>query len=182
MKPDFNRASSEGQMSPVERKQLYDTIIKYRPYTVFEIGTWKGGGSTYFISSALKENKQGKLFTVECNKDFFLEATKRYTEELSELSSYICFNYGKSDKCYEELLRIVPWVDFLLLDGAEDPLQTYSEFIMIEPKLSRHAIVLCHDWKKSKADNIRSILTNQDEWEELFVLDTLTGFAGFRRK
>ena len=52
---DFNRDSLEGQMTVAERKALFYLVRKFKPRQVFEIGTWKGGGNTYILSSALKK-------------------------------------------------------------------------------------------------------------------------------
>jgi predicted O-methyltransferase YrrM len=74
----FKRASSEGQMTVEERKAIYHIVRKAKPHTVFEIGTWKGGGSTYILSSALYHNGRGVLYTVEACAEFYEHAVSLY--------------------------------------------------------------------------------------------------------
>lgn len=64
----------KGQLWYQERKLLYNTVRKYKPIHCYEIGTWKGGGATYFIAQALHDNGKGILNTIEINKDFYNEA------------------------------------------------------------------------------------------------------------
>src|SRR5262249_48256922 len=45
-----------GQMYAAERRALYGLVRKRLPHHCIEIGTWSGGGSTFFISSALAAN------------------------------------------------------------------------------------------------------------------------------
>jgi hypothetical protein len=46
----------DGQLTIEERKFLHTTVLAEKPSLVFEIGTWKGGGSTWQIATALKSN------------------------------------------------------------------------------------------------------------------------------
>lgn len=175
---DFNRDSMEGQMSPIERETMYNTICKYKPKTVFEIGTWKGGGSTYIISSALHDNGSGILTTIENYPEFYNHAVNLYNGELSYLKPYINFNLGCSVEIYTPILQNIDSVDFLLLDGAEDADQTVLEYNLFASKFTCGSIIMCHDWKTHKCEKIKTILSS-DTWEQLFELDTSTGFSGF---
>ena len=51
-----------GQMSTEERRAIFDTIRQYKPQTVFDIGTWKGLGSTYIVAEALFKNQSGVCY------------------------------------------------------------------------------------------------------------------------
>ena len=62
-----------GQMYWRERKAIYETIISFKPNRCFEVGTYNGGGSTYFVSSALHHNNFGKLYTSESIKNYTVE-------------------------------------------------------------------------------------------------------------
>src|SRR5574340_724385 len=42
--------SISGQMYIADRRGLYEAILEFQPHNCFEIGTYTGGGSTYFIA------------------------------------------------------------------------------------------------------------------------------------
>ena len=69
IEPDFNRDRFEGQMSPNERVVLYAAIMDRQCKNVWEVGTCRGGGSTYYIATALENlNDGGMLYTVDDTK------------------------------------------------------------------------------------------------------------------
>lgn len=81
----------DGQLWPAERQFLHDAVVSARPNIVLEVGTWKGGGSTWQIATALKELKHGHLHTCEINSDFYIEAKKIYDND--EWRPYVtCWN------------------------------------------------------------------------------------------
>lgn len=192
MKPDFNRDSMEGQMTPEERQEIYRLVIDTKPDVVFEVGTWKGGGSTYFLSSALHENGKGVLFTIESEAEFFSHAVSLYSSTLKDLKPYVNFSFGNSEIIFPNLLKSLSlasnvdmvnkqFIDIVFLDGKEDPDQTLNELSMFSPYLKVGGIVACHDWKTSKTDKIRSILSGP-QWELVsFLPNGPTGFAAFRK-
>jgi len=102
--PDFSRDRMEGQLTEVERKTLYDTVILSHPSVVFEVGTWCGGGSTYFIASALRNmhvegRNAAKVYTAEVNPIFFNHAQNLYRTdmdmgELAYLAPYVSLHFG----------------------------------------------------------------------------------------
>lgn len=191
MIPDFGRDPLEGQMTPEERKEIYKIVIDTKPDVVFEVGTWKGGGSTYFLSSALHENGKGTLFTIESEAEFFNHAVNLYNSTLKPLQPYVNFSFGQSHEVYPNLLKTLlevnknpySWhcIDIVFLDGKEDPDQTLNELNMFLPYLKVGGIVACHDWKTSKTDKIRSIMASSS-WELVsFLPNGPTGFAAFRK-
>ncbi len=191
MKPDFGRDPLEGQMTPEERQELYKLVTDTKPDVVFEVGTWKGGGSTYFLSSALHENGKGVLFTIESEAEFFSHAVSLYSGPLKELKPFVNFSFGQSHEIYPNLLKTLlevnknpdSWscIDMVFLDGKEDSDQTLNELNMFSPYLKRDGIVACHDWKTSKTDKIRSIMAS-NKWELVsFLPNGPTGFAAFRK-
>lgn len=181
MQVNFNRNSMEGQLHKEERIKLYDTICEYKPKVLFEIGTWKGGGSTYIISSAIHDNGFGKLHTIEIFKDFYDHAINLYNGELLYLKEFINFNFGDSLDVYPKILDELDSIDFVLLDGKEEAQQTLDEYNLLRPKFKSGTIVMCHDWKTAKSQKVKEVLLT-DEWETLFILDSAVGFAGFKLK
>ncbi len=179
---DFYRDSLEGQMTVSERKKLFELVRTVKPRQVFEIGTWKGGGSTYILSSALRKNKKGRLYTVELFPEFYNHAIKLYEAKLSYLRSYVDFHLGNSIEIYTPIIASIEKVDFLFLDGAEDDNQTVEEFELFRPKLLSGSVVALHDWKTKKMGKMRPLMENQREWYPLVELsEGPTGFAAFRK-
>ena len=56
--------SVAGQLYRAERHALYDAIVARAPKYGFEIGTFNGGGSTYFSAKAFAKLGHGKLVTL----------------------------------------------------------------------------------------------------------------------
>lgn len=173
-----------GQLWISERKLLYETIRRYKPQTVFEVGTWYGGGSTYFISQALYENGGGVLHTIEENAEAHARAKENYARYLPHLLTHVQFHCGKSTEVYPALLREQANVDALFLDGAADPTETMAEFELFEPYLGAKSVMLMHDWDNEKMESLRPRLEASPEWKQM---ETLTGpyslgFAVWTRK
>lgn len=182
---NFHRSNQLGQMGADEREMMYNLIMLNKPKHVFEIGTWMGGGSTYIISSALYNlNQGGMLHTVESHKGAFDRALHFYDSyaDLIPLKPYIDFNFGNSTEIYSELLKDCDSVEMVLFDGADDNQSTLDEYNLFKDKLKKDSIVLCHDWKTKKAEYIKDILLDETKWENCFMMDTLTGFAAFKKK
>ncbi len=90
----------EGQLWYEERKLLYRTLREYKPENVFEVGTWLGVGSTYFIAQALFLNGRGKLYTIESDIDLYRSAVQSYHKYLAFLEPYVEFNLGDARDVY----------------------------------------------------------------------------------
>jgi predicted O-methyltransferase YrrM len=173
-------------MSETERHKLYQTIVDKKPETVFEIGTWKGGGSTYFISSALATVGSGKLTTVEANVDFYNHARNLYDNNLKELAPYINFNFGKSDVVYPAILNKLNSIDVVLFDGDQSYEQTDAEYELFKNHLKSGSIAMFHDWHTGKVgDNLKTIMGDLDVWNPLCIMgkadQSTTGFAIFEK-
>jgi predicted O-methyltransferase YrrM len=181
--PDFGRDSGEGQLCTVERIALNALVRQEAPETVFEVGTWRGGGSTYFISSALHENGHGMLYTCESNPEFYNHAVTLYQNQLSDLRPFVSFSFGKSNDIYPPILKKIGTIDMVMLDGAEDPNQTVREYFMFVLHFRPGSFLICHDWKTSKMEKLRDVLMDKEFWEVVTLMeDTSTGFSIFKRK
>jgi cephalosporin hydroxylase len=182
MEVDFNRDKLEGQLSPFERRALYNVIVKSKPEFVFEVGTWNGGGSTYIIASALADNGIGMLYSAECNEAFYHHAVDLYNNELKYLRPFVCLNLGESQNVFPRILETVKRVDLAMLDGREDPQQTLVEYDMFNPYCFRGSYIACHDWNTPKMDSMKTILVGHNRWElEVDMANTFTGFMIFRK-
>ena len=174
----------EGQLWFKERKLIYDTIRAYKPSHCFEIGTWKGGGSTLFIAQALYENKQGKLHTIEINKDFYEEARKNYQIYLEHLTPYVEFYLGDYRKIFSEVLGTIERIDFLFIDGPDHAQETLSQYEFFLPYMKKGSVLMVHDWFADKSRLVKPLIQNVDDWEINAVLKPpqSPGFAFAIRK
>ncbi len=158
-----------GQLWYSERKLLYQTIRAFRPMTVFEVGTWYGGGSTLFISQALHDNGAGRLFTVELDPARYSKAVDNYQRHLLHLLPYVDFSCGSSTDVFKGQLPEKARADVLMLDGfgAE---QSKLEFEFFLPHLQQGSVFIAHDWLGEKMSLVRPLIENHSEWQCLTVL------------
>ncbi len=154
-----------GQLFVQERILLYEGVKTYQPENCFEVGTWKGGGSTLFISQALSENKKGRLFTIDINEKYFLEAKHSYSKYLKHLLPFVDFNLGDYREIYTSILEATKKIDFLFLDGPEDANATLEQYNFFAPYFQKGTVVFVHDWFTEKARLVKEILQNENEWE-----------------
>lgn len=159
-----------GQMWYAERRLIYQTVRRHKPQHCFEIGTWQGGGSTLFISQALRDNGAGKLHTVEVDRGFYEEAVRKYREYVPALTPHVEFHYGDYREEYGAILEKGGGVDFLLLDGQEDPEETLEQFEFFRPYASGGTILMAHDWYTDKCALLRTALEGSGQWEILTVM------------
>lgn len=170
-----------GQMYAAERKGLYDTIIKYRPSHCFEIGTYTGGGSTYFIASAFKKLGAGKLYTLEEYPFLFNLAKKKYQKFLPELLPYVEFILGDTTKSFEKYIG--KEVACLFLDGAEEAQQTLDQYNEFSPYFKSGTILMIHDWNTEKTVAVKPLILADNRWEKIMELTKpiSVGFVVFKR-
>ena len=173
-----------GQLWYEERKTLYESIREFSPDVVFEVGTWIGGGSTFFIAQALFDNGSGTLFTIEKDSSTYQSAINNYNHFLGHLVPYVNFFLGESTEVYRDILKKIGRVDALFLDGASDPRQTVREFKMFEPYLGYRSVLMVHDWEDEKMRLLRPIIEESTNWilEKKLVPPKSVGFAVFLHK
>jgi predicted O-methyltransferase YrrM len=177
---DFHRDSMQGQMKPEERKAMYELVVAAKPARMLEIGTWKGGGSTYILGCAALEYG-GHLDSIEANKDFHDAAVRLFDERMTILKPHVTFHLGLSHDVIPELLKQGDF-DFVLFDGAEDAAQTVREYDLLNHHLPLGCHIACHDWNIDKMRLLRVVLANDNTWQTIVVMpQTDTGFAILRR-
>lgn len=143
-------------MWPEERALLQQIVRKLRPEIALEIGTWKGGGSTFQIATALLNNNYGTLHTCEPDNELYSIALNTYTKELNNKYPVILYNDYSHDVIGYLLDRnAVP--DFVLMDGPEDPNVCLNDLKMLEDHMKEGSIVSFHDWDTDlRADGLIS--------------------------
>ncbi|MEM1995637.1 MAG: class I SAM-dependent methyltransferase [Thermoplasmatales archaeon] len=160
----------KGQLWVADRKLLYYTVRTYKPQYCFEIGTWRGGGSTLFISQALYENGTGKLYTVEIDENYFNEARENYQIYLPHLVPYVEFYLGDYREIYPRILNSVRNVDLLFLDGPEDASETMEQFNFFLPYMRKGSLLIAHDWFTEKCRLLKPFIEESVDWEIKKVL------------
>ena len=165
--PDFDRDRFEGQMNPSERAVLYDTVMRLKPRYVWEVGTCRGGGSTYYISTALENlDNGGKLITSEVNQEWYEYAMNLYGlgQPLEHLRQRVMFNFGDACTIYPKMLKEFP-VHMVFIDGGEDSIQCLHQAMMFRPFMAVGTVIAFHDWDNGKTDYVRGAMENDKDWK-----------------
>lgn len=149
---------------PKEREFLYRAVVTAEPRMVFEVGTWKGGGSTYQISEALKKLGKGFLYTCETDKECHKEAQQIYHEN----DQVVCF-LDTSDSMIKQFIFTNNFPDVIFFDGPEDEDTALNDLKSLEPHLKKGSIFMMHDFDPPsiKAKKARPYLEESRTWELL---------------
>jgi predicted O-methyltransferase YrrM len=159
------RRGLHGQMYMAERKALFDTLTSYSPRHCFEIGTYTGGGSTFFISSAFHRAGKGKLITIESSPYLFRKASNYYNDNMPGLSKHIDFLNGDSTSQFDKYIATYGAVDCVFFDGAEDSQQTLDQYYYFLPHFRTGSIIIMHDWNTDKTKAIKPIIISDPKWK-----------------
>ncbi|SMH30435.1 O-methyltransferase [Azospirillum agricola] len=153
-----------GQMYLEERRALYDAILRHKPRHCFEIGTFTGGGSTFFLSSAFKALGAGQVVTLEADQNLYLLAASFYERYLPDRKPHAKFIHGSSAELFSPILAEAGGADCVFLDGASDPEQTMQQFAYFEPHFRPGSVLMCHDWDCDKQALLRPHLESRADW------------------
>jgi cephalosporin hydroxylase len=184
--PNFERDRFEGQMNPEERKALYNLIIDTKPEVVCEVGTCRGGGSTYFISSALRNNCKGILYTCENKKEFYDYAISLYqgNPDFASLIKYVQFWFGDSFSVYNTVFEILRHerksdkIDIVFLDGGACGITMLYDFCMFRSHIPIGGFLAAHDWNNGKSDYLKPVIDNDCDWKKV---NEVVGFVIYKR-
>lgn len=164
----------EGQLTDQERQFLYDVVCKEKPKVALEIGTWKGGGSTFFISEALK-TYSGVLYTCEIDVGNFRQAVELYRD-----NPIVKLNLCRGVDLIEKLIGSNTIPDLAFFDGSEIADENLRDFKMLEPHLKIGAAFLAHDWElglridgafSTKNTTLRPYIESSPNWQ---IIDTIS--------
>ena len=150
-------------MYKAERRALYNIVRETKPDYCFEIGTYTGGGSTFFLSKALKDNGKGKLFTTESDEFLFNKAKARYQKYIKSQYPFIEFIFSSSPAVFEKYLKEGK-VNMILLDGAEDGKQTLEQYNYFLPYFRKDTILMVHDWNSEKTRLVKPVILSS-KWQ-----------------
>lgn len=159
-----------GQMYAAEREVLFDTVVRRRPGKCFEVGTWSGGGSTYFIAAAFQELGRGELITLEAHPHMHRLASHYYANCLPGLSKHVKFIQGSDAALFEEFIDPSLGVECFFLDGSDTPEQTLQQFLLFEYFSKAGTIMMAHDWNDIKQSLVRPAVESDTCWKRLVLL------------
>lgn len=169
----------EGQMTTHERTFLYQAVLESltntENSTILEIGTWKGGGSTLQISTAILHSRGNhELHTCEVDGQLYSEAVAAYQN--TPQSKYITFHNKQSETLIDELIEKDKIPQFIFFDGPEDPAINLNDFIKLDKYLKIGTKFCMHDWDldiridgliSTKAKLLRPHLEQSNNWRQL---------------
>lgn len=159
-----------GQMYSAERKVLYETITQLKPRQCYEIGTFTGGGSTYFISKAFSDIGSGLLITMESDTHYYNKAVSYFAQKLPEQNKCITFVFNDSTVAFDKYIPNDGKVDCVFFDGAEDGDETLRQFKYFEPYFKSGSIIMFHDWNTEKTIAIKPIILENTAWKKCVEL------------
>ena len=161
-------AEIPGQMYWQERQELYNSILNTRPNSCFEIGTYTGGGSTFFLASAFSELGRGKVYTLEANRSLFERAKRMYAQYLPGLLPYVEFIFGDSPESFIPFIHNN--VECFFLDGSDNRQESVGHYQFFMDYLQPGSIMIAHDWDSEKQVLLKPIIENNTRWKLILKL------------
>lgn len=159
----------EGQLNAAERQLLTDAIVQaaVKPKVAVEVGTWLGGGSTLHILRALHRNGIGTLLGIEADRSVYEQMVRNIREAVPEAVYRFTPAFGYSHDILPGWLeRLGPeaQVDFVFLDGGNNPREQIEEFVLLESRIAVGGQIMAHDAKLRKGKWLVPYLSLLDNW------------------
>ena len=158
----------EGQLNPAEREQIRIALTELLPKQpiCLEVGTYRGGGSTLEILKTLAR-ADGHLWGIEASQKVFVEmkeALRARQPALCQRFTPVC---GFSQAVIPSLIREgkLPRVDFVFLDGGNNPREQMEEFYLLDPHLPVGSVLMAHDVFLRKGKWLRRFLPQLDHYQ-----------------
>ncbi len=117
---------------------LYSLIRMTDPETVIEIGT-ANGNSAIAIGQALEDNKFGKLYTIDPNKDEFVTLAIKKAKLGNRIQYIIDYSFNAIPSL--QLKKI----DFAFIDGNHNYENVVTDFNLVKNLIQPGGIVVFHD-------------------------------------
>lgn len=159
-----------GQMYVDERKSLYDIIVTRKPRHCFEIGTYTGGGSTYFLAKAFEKIQAGKIITMEIDPYYYNKAKNYFTKKIPKVGAHAEFILGEKAEEFDTYIKEYGKVDCAFLDGAEDGSQTLNQYNYFLPFFHTGSLLIIHDWNTEKTRLLKPVIVANKSWKLLVEL------------
>jgi predicted O-methyltransferase YrrM len=158
-----------GQLSSLERKILVDAILNVspKPQRLLEVGSWFGGGSTIEILKVLRTQGEGHLWGIEADPVIYQKLVANVPGLYPEESKRFTPVLGRSADVIPRLLRDFgekATVDFVLLDGGDNPGEQIAEFKLLNSHIPVGGQVMSHDAKLRKGRWLVPYVSCFDNW------------------
>lgn len=147
-------------------KRYYHCIQKYGYQNILEIGTCVGIGTMYLA----KANPNGKVYTLEGNKDCY-EYAKRYFEEVGLQNVHLI--EGLFEHTLVNTLETMKSVDLVIIDGNHQYESTLAYFRQILPFIHEDSLIVLDDIHWSEGMN--------KAWLEIIAMKEVTLSLDFYR-
>ena len=158
----------EGQLNPLERAQISSALLRLgrKDPICLEVGTYKGGGSTLQILAVLAKTG-GALFGIEASPTIFQEMREALLKQEPDLCQRFHPILGFSQEQIPALVQSgqLPRVDFVFLDGGNNPREQIEELGLLDPKMPTGSILMAHDALLRKGKWLRRILPLLDHYQ-----------------
>jgi hypothetical protein len=161
-----------GEMSPYERYKLYNWILDIKPKSIIEIGCGTCGGSTKFMSDAIKENKFGHIYCCDPSRG----------PGANFLTNNTCVTYytENSDQLIARIINAKIEIDYIFFDGPESPDLALNDLLTLEQYIKDGTYFSMHDWHfgtrgydgacSIKSNKIKPYMESSKQWELIEVL------------
>jgi hypothetical protein len=160
----------EGQLNTAERELLMRAIKEApkKPQVAIEVGTWLGGGSTLHILRALESNGAGHLWGIEADRAIFERMNSNIRRGAPEAVARFKPIFGMSQDIIPQWLAEQDRnfkVDFVFLDGGNNPLEQIVEFKLLDPFIPVGGQLMSHDAKMRKGKWLVPYIMRLDNWQ-----------------
>lgn len=176
----------EGQLNDRERAFITNAILNApaKPRVALEVGTWLGGGSTLHILRALQANGTGHLWGVEASKEIYEKMIANIRRGAPEAADRFTPLFGFSNEVLPPWLESLPAggeIDFVFLDGGDNPGEQIEEFKLLAPRIRTGGILSAHDARMRKGKWLAPYVQLLDNWESEILDLSIEGVFSARK-
>jgi hypothetical protein len=160
----------EGQLNEAERRLITEAITgaAKKPLVAIEVGTWLGGGSTLHILCALEQNGIGHLWGIEADRSIYERMLAGIRTAAPMEANRFTPQFGFSQdvlKQWKKEQSAAVTVDFVFLDGGNNPREQIEEFELLDPLMPVGSQLMSHDAKMRKGRWLVPFIARLDNWE-----------------
>ncbi len=160
----------EGQLNAEERGCITNAILNApkKPQVAIEVGTWLGGGSTLHILRALEQNGTGHLYGIEADRSIYERMLANIRAAAPAEAKRFTPLLGFSQDVLKQWKKEQPAevaVDFVFLDGGNNPREQIDEFELLDPLIPVGGQLMSHDAKLRKGRWLVPFISRLDNWE-----------------